>query len=214
MGNVKSLFLASVCLGWTCRDIKTESRLWLNESGVRDELMFSIFCLIKAWKRSDCYAAPLPTANSYTRLLSVLLLHPEVSLGCLIDSLKSLYLPLSLWFVFCLTVDIFAFIPPSLIVFAQSVSCLNRVHPRPHCEQSWKRRHGWSSSHLAIAATWLHISASAGSPILYLPSSFALLATPAPSDSLWVHTTVPAISICSTNLLCRQPRFNYCRPAW
>lgn len=119
--------------------------------------MFSIFWLIIAWQRSDCYAVLLVTSNSYTRLLSVLLLHPEVSLGSLIDSLKSVFLPLSLRFVFRLTVVIFIVILPSLIVFCQSVSCLDKVHPHPHCEQSRNRQYGCSSFllHLIYLASLL-----------------------------------------------------------
>ena len=41
--------------------------------------MFSIVWLIKAWQTTDCYAALLLTANSYTRLLCAL--SPQLSIS-------------------------------------------------------------------------------------------------------------------------------------
>lgn len=93
-------------------------------------------------------------------------------------SQTTLFLSLSLWFVFLLASpreDIFIPIPPTLFVFAQAISlCLGRVQPRwPPPTRNKQNMDGSlpSSSFLCHSFLASHLNFSKRSLFLYLPGS-------------------------------------------
>lgn len=165
--------------------------------------MFSVVCLIKAQQTSDCYAALLLTANSYTRLLSVLCLSLSFALIFHVSPSLDLSLILYLCSFASPILSISFFSLDRSILFSLPLSSEETLISILTFMLVFFKFFYWPS---------LSMSPNRNKKVYYIKDGSLF-------TSLTLLSSIPSFPICPivflcqspTQLPCRQPKFNYCR---